>query len=139
MSRYKARVLLMQILFQAEAQGDFSQASPDLLLEEEALDGLSRDYIVSTFEAYRTNKEEIDSIIDRNMAKWDLRHLPKAELAILRLGATEILCTDVPDAVAINEAVNLAKKFGEEKAPGFINGVLGAVARSKEEASVKED
>ncbi len=72
---------------------------------------------------------DIDEIISRNATGWSSSRIGKAELAILRLSVYEVLYDDyIPKSVAINEAVELAKKYGEEAAPGFINGILSAVA-----------
>ena len=59
--------------------------------------------------------------------------MPKTDLAVLRLAVCEILFLDeMPDSVSINEAVELAKKYGEEKSSSYINGILGSISRSKE-------
>lgn len=60
--------------------------------------------------------------------------MPKTDLAVLRVAACEILyMDDIPDAVSINEAVDLAKKYGTENSPSYVNGILGALASSKPE------
>ena len=129
----------MQGIFQEEVQGE--EALSPLALAEEGtkISSSRRDYIVVTYEEFLKHREEIDSIIDRAAEHWDIKHMPKAELAILRLAVTEICYVDtVPTAVAINEAVELAKLFGEPKASSFVNGVLGRIARDLEAAEAKE-
>ena len=75
---------------------------------------------------------ESDRLIEANLRGWKLSRLPKVTLAILRLAIAEImLFEDVPDSVSANEAVELAKKYGGEEAPKFINGLLGTVIRGK--------
>lgn len=78
-------------------------------------------------DAYRANA---DSLLMSEAKGWDLGRMGRTELAILRLAAAEI-CSDpdVPAAVAINEAVELAKKYGEAQAGSFVNGILGKVAK----------
>lgn len=76
------------------------------------------------------NYEEIDSVIEANLQDWTISRLPKVSLAVLRLAVAEIKFVDeVPDGVAVNEAVELAKKYGTSVDASFINGILGAVAK----------
>lgn len=80
-------------------------------------------------------REELDAEIEKYLKGWKLSRLPRVALAILRLAVTEIrYFDDVPDSVSVNEAVELAKKYGGENDPSFINGVLGSLIRSKTEA-----
>ncbi len=74
---------------------------------------------------------EIDEIIESNSQDWSLARLPKVSLAILRLAVTEIkYIEDVPNGVAVNEAVELAKKYGTNEDASFINGILGTIAKA---------
>lgn len=76
------------------------------------------------------NSEEIDKIIEENSQDWTISRLPKVSLAILRLAIAEIRYIDeVPNGVAVNEAVELAKKYGTNEDASFINGILGTVAK----------
>ena len=82
-----------------------------------------------TYDIYNL-EDEIDSIIEANLKDWTISRLPKVSLAVLRLAVAEIKYVDeVPDGVAVNEAVELAKKYGTTVDASFINGVLGAVAK----------
>ena len=75
--------------------------------------------------------DEIDNIISENLQGWTMSRLPKVSLAVLRLGVCEILfIDDVPNGVAVNEAVELAKKYGTEDDAKYINGVLSSVVRA---------
>lgn len=74
---------------------------------------------------------EIDEIIEANSQDWTLARLPKVSLAILRLAVAEIkYIDDVPNGVAVNEAVELAKKYGTNEDASFINGILGTIAKA---------
>ena len=74
---------------------------------------------------------EIDEAIEANSQDWTLARLPKVSLAILRLAVAEIKYIDeVPNGVAVNEAVELAKKYGTNEDASFINGILGTIAKS---------
>ena len=75
--------------------------------------------------------DELDSVISQYLTGWKLNRIAKVNLAILRLALYEIIyADDVPDSVAINEAVELAKKYSGDEDSGFINGILGAYVRS---------
>ena len=77
------------------------------------------------------NAEEIDKVIEDNSQDWTLSRLPKVSLAILRLAVAEIKYIDeVPNGVAVNEAVELAKKYGTNEDASFINGILGTIAKA---------
>ncbi len=81
--------------------------------------------------AVENNAAEIDNIIEANSQDWTLVRLPKVSLAILRLAVAEIkYMDDVPNGVAVNEAVELAKKYGTNDDASFINGILGTVAKA---------
>jgi N utilization substance protein B len=74
-------------------------------------------------------REAIDAALARVAHHWRLPRMAAVDRNVLRLGAYEILHTDLPAAVAIDQAVELARRFGAEDSPGFVNGVLDAVAR----------
>jgi N utilization substance protein B len=74
-------------------------------------------------------REAIDAVLARRAHRWRLSRMPAVDRNVLRLGAYEILRTDTPAAVAIDQAVELARRFGSESSPAFVNGVLDAVAR----------
>ena len=131
MKRNEAREQAFVLLF---GECFNSEQSAEELVENAALAGEyeNDDYTLALLNGVKENKEQIDAEIAAKLTKWKLGRLPKTTLAILRIGVYEILfCEDVPDSVAINEAVELAKRFGSEKDYVFINGVLGNIARSK--------
>ena len=83
---------------------------------------------------------EIDSVIGEICEGWSINRLGKAELALLRLAVYEIKMDDnVPTGVAINEAVELAKRFGTDASGPFVNGLLGRIARDMEQEAPSED
>ncbi|MEA4922684.1 MAG: transcription antitermination factor NusB [Eubacteriaceae bacterium] len=128
MSRTEARELLMQMIFQMEAQNDPSTKKMASLLNGRKISERDRRYIIDTFDIMREHLEEIDRMIDEYSPKRNVKRIPKADLAILRLAICEgKYCDDIPAAVAINEAVNMAKKYGEENTAPFINGVAGKI------------
>jgi len=122
----------MQILFSADlGQGDIEQAAKDTLLEN--------DYIEDTCVFARAlakgvwqNKVEIDAVMSRQTIGWPLDRMSAVDRNILRLAIYELnYQPETPPSVVINEAVELAKKFGTDESPKFINGILGALAKKQ--------
>lgn len=87
-------------------------------------------YVDRVFWGVSERVNQLDGVIENFLRDWTIGRLNKADLAILRLAIYEILCEDVPPAAAVNEAVELAKQYGSDESPAFINGVLGNVARA---------
>lgn len=132
MKRSEARELIMQLLFQMEAQNDYTKASQEKFIVNFAGENIKDNYIDNCIETYIANKTEIDKFIEDASEKWHINRMGKVDLAILRLAVTEIKFlkdADVPNQVSINEAVNLAKKFGSDDSQKFINGVLGKIVK----------
>ncbi|OJV62109.1 MAG: transcription antitermination factor NusB [Clostridiales bacterium 38-18] len=121
MNRIRSREVAMEILYQMEIQKDY-ELERFLRHYEEALDDV---YIKSIIGLWYANKDEVEAQISEHLKGWKLERISKLDLSILRLGLTEILYDDaIPVKVSINEAVNLAKKYVDEKSGKFINGVL---------------
>ncbi len=97
----------------------------------------ARDFVPSSFaeaEAFgvEEHREELDGVISQNIKGWSIRRLSKVTLAALRLSIYELLHDDsIPDGVAINEAVELAKKFGGKDDAPYVNGVLSSVVKAR--------
>ena len=88
-----------------------------------------RAYIEHKVQDILTHLEEIDAIIDSSAQNWKTSRMAKVELTLIRLAVYEIRYEeDIPTGVAINEAVELAKSYGEENSPAFVNGVLARIA-----------
>lgn len=131
MTRNEARDRLMQMFFQMETQNDFSIEARDKYLENYPVKGKQAEYIKKVHEYFLDNKDEIDSLIDSSSNGWKTGRMAKMDLAVVRLAITEMKAMDdVPAAVAVNEAVNLAKKYGTENSPKFVNGLLGKAVKS---------
>ncbi|MBQ7564800.1 MAG: transcription antitermination factor NusB [Lachnospiraceae bacterium] len=90
-----------------------------------------REYITEKFQRIRGQLSELDSIIASSARGWELERMGKVELTILRLATYEVLFDeDIPVGVAIDQAVELAKKYGQEESSAFVNGVLANIART---------
>jgi N utilization substance protein B len=79
-------------------------------------------------------KPGLDAQIARHAQRWRISRMAAVDRNVLRLGAFELLHSDAPSAVVIDEAVELARRFGGERSPGFVNGILDAIARCRERA-----
>ena len=133
MRRTEARELFMQLLFQMEVQNDYSQEIKERFAQEYMKDSNQLEYFNQLFEAVAENLSAIDEKLEACSENWKVSRMAKVDLAILRLSAAEILyLPDVPDSASINEAVDMAKKFGGDDSGKFINGILGKVVRSKD-------
>lgn len=107
--------------------------SGDISLYAGKLDQVQTQYIVSTVKGVAVHREELDARIEANARGWTLARLSRITIAVLRLAIYEMYYVqDVPVGVAINEAVELAKSYDSDEAASFINGVLGAIARTME-------
>ena len=120
--RDQAFCLLFQSLFNTDENFE---------IYEENIESVG-DYARSIALGVEEKKENLDGLIEKYSKGWKVKRLPKVNLAILRLAAYEILFVDdVPESVAINEAVELAKKYSGESDYSFINGVLGALVKGE--------
>lgn len=104
-----------------------------LYFEQEEIAGeKDQQYIAEKTKAVAAHVEELDSLIGKHSTGWKISRMNKADLSILRLAVYEMkMDDDVPVSVAINEAVELAKRFGGEDSSSFINGVLAKIADHK--------
>lgn len=132
MSRRELREQIFKLLFRVEFNPkDEMPAQTELFFEEEEnqADVADTAYITDKLDKIVAKLEEIDGTLNEKVKGWDTARMGKVDLTILRLAVYEILFDeDIPTGVAINEAVELAKKFGQDSSPSFINGVLALFA-----------
>ena len=128
-ARRKARMLALQALYEADSVGHEAEQAITHLLENTGLGKDNSAFACQLVSGVIHNKEEIDRNIQHFAPAWPLEQIPAVDRNILRVAIFEILFDDkVPIKVAANEAVELAKKFGGDSSPRFINGVLGSVS-----------
>lgn len=130
-ARSKARKRALDILFEADSKSiPVNMVLADQIRRrEQAGEPAFNDYTVTLVEGVRANSDAIDVAINEASREWTLERMPMVDRAILRLSAFEIAFSDeVPDAVAISEAVQLATDLSTDESPAFINGVLGAIS-----------
>ena len=132
MNRKTARDLAFKLLYQADIQKEEGEVVFDIAKEEYEIDDKSKEYIGNILYGVEENAEKINGIISEKSEGWKINRISKISLACLKLGIFEILyCEDIPDQVAANEAVSLAKLYEGEEAAKFVNGILSVVIKEK--------
>ncbi|MFI8293165.1 transcription antitermination factor NusB [Streptomyces sp. ms191] len=128
-ARSKARKRAFQILFEADQRGASAQevlADWVRLARSDDRQPPVNEFTMVLVEGYADHANRIDELIATYAVDWDLDRMPVADRNIVRLGAYELIWLDeTPDAVAIDEAVQLAKEFSTDESPSFVNGLLG--------------
>lgn len=132
MGRRELREQIIKLLFRVEFHEKEDMPEQLVLFLEEAEEEMTEQeerYIAGKYEKIKEKLSELDDLLNSRTEKWTTDRIGKAELTILRLAVYEILFDEeVPVGVAINEAVELAKKFGQDSAKAFVNGVLAKFA-----------
>src|SRR5574344_968471 len=132
MNRNESRVAIMTILYQISVYKN-SKIAYDLNTLYEDNGCSSNDFVKSVVEGVVKNKDEIDTLANKYLNEWTLDRLGLTDQAIIRMGIYELIYTDTPFAVAINEAVELSKKYSDDKVKNMINGVLDKVYHDQKE------
>jgi N utilization substance protein B len=129
-ARTKARKRALDILFECEVRG---LPLGDTLDERVALaEPPVNEYTVSLIRGIVEHQTRIDELLATYAQGWTLDRMPTVDRNALRLGVYEVLYVDeVPDAVAVSEAMNLVRDLSTDDSPGFVNGVLGNIVRNK--------
>jgi N utilization substance protein B len=137
--RHRSREAALQALYAADVAGELdlasAQASLDALAEHFELPAGARAFAKQLVLGVAQHREEIDRRIRAAAQRWRLERMATVDRNVLRLGAYEIVCAGTPREVAIDEAVELARRFGDDASPRFVNGVLDALARAAAEES----
>ncbi|MBR2706226.1 MAG: transcription antitermination factor NusB [Mogibacterium sp.] len=127
MKREDIREKTMQLVYQMDITGDFNVS--DLSVVEESSKVIGKRQAEETLQAVSAHHEEIDAMIADNLDRWTIERIGRTDLAILRTAVAEMMYIDsIPYGVSINEAVDLAKKYGDERSYAFINSVLSKIA-----------
>ena len=135
MNRRNARKNAFFLVFQMDfnQKEEFEQARELFFFFFQEVEEEEKDFILKETEGTKEHLAEIDEMISKKAKKWATGRMSKVDLAILRLAIYEICFSEeIPTSVAINEAIELAKKFSSDEAPSFINGILGSIAAEKQ-------
>jgi len=155
MHRKEARECFMLMLYQMEMHQDYSKERKDLFLSHYLDKSLQKEYFQrdlgpnpgdqsgyfsEMYEMVSKHLTEIDQILADAVENWKIERIAKVDLAVLRLSVTELMYFDeIPDSASINEAVELAKKYGGDDSGKFVNGILGRVVKEKDAKQKRMD
>ena len=134
MNRSKIRELAFELLYSLEIQKVEKESIEEqikIFLEtNEITDKKAEEYFTDVVYGIQTNSEKIQETISSNLASnWKIERISKISLVLLKLSTYELIYKKIPYEVVINEVVELAKLYGDENAPSFINGVLGNIVK----------
>ena len=133
MNRSAIREQAFKLIYSLEIQkSENLEEQIEIYLEENELqnNNNAKNYITDAVLGIEKNKEEIVNNIEKNLkSDWKIERISKIDLAILKLAIYEIKYKEIPFKVAINEAVELAKKYGEETSKNFVNGILASIVK----------
>jgi N utilization substance protein B len=130
-TRRRGRELAVQALYELELAGADGTWSPEATWRHFGEPEAAREFGRDLVHGVRTHGERIDALISASSQHWRLGRLSNVDRSILRVGAYELLCRpDVPTSVVIDEAIEIAKRFGGDESSVFVNGVLDQVAAS---------
>ena len=138
MDRTMARAHAMKLIYEWEMGGDGGEETRLNLLEVKPNER-EADYMNRMFDGVVANVQAIDARLTPFLKGWSIDRVTRVDLAILRLGAHELMLGETPRGVVINEAVELANQYSTDKAGGFINGVLGNLGRALDETEASRD
>lgn len=133
MQRSAMRELAFKLVYEIEVQKESEEEQFEIFIENnEITKEAVIDYLKDIKDGIKANIEEINSLISNNLKdNWSLNRISKINLSLIKLAIYEMVYKGLPYKVAINEVVELAKKYADESAPVFINGILASVVKEK--------
>lgn len=140
MKRREQRKLALQVLFSLEFNPMEIQDAIQIVLNEFSPTGKSEEYLNELVSGIQANKEKLDQLLAPYAEDWSLERIYDIDRILCRMALFEMYREDEPlsPGIAINEIVELAKEFGEDESPRFINGILGAVVKGNEKISFRD-
>jgi N utilization substance protein B len=130
--RSRAREVALQILFEDDINPRATVGDTKKFLSGRLNSPELEEFCMSLILGVRRNQQELDELLTKTADNWSLGRMAATDRNVLRLGAYEILYTDTPNRAAINEAVELAKRFGSAQSAQFVNGILDKFLHRKE-------
>lgn len=136
--RRRARMVVLQTLYELDFTDHDPQAALESRLEERPLPEAAKKFARSLVMGVQTYRTYLDSVVGELAPEWPISQIAAVDRNVLRVAIYELLFEpEIPPKVAINEAVELAKMFGGESSPRFVNGVLGSLV-SRDRAKIRE-
>lgn len=129
-ARGKARKRALDILYASEVRAEGAETALDRAIADG--EGPTNEYTAELVRGVVAHQSQIDDLLASYAQGWTLGRMPAVDRNVLRIGVFEILyCDEVPDAVAVTEAMNLVRDLSTDESPAFVNGVLGSIQRNK--------
>ena len=140
MKRTETREQAFKLIYSIEIKKNMDEEQVELFMQEHGIDEQHEiDYVKEIFNGIKQNKEEIVNLIENNLKeKWSVDRISKIDFAILKIAIYELVFSKLPYKVVINEAVELAKKYGEDNSKSFVNGILASIVKEKKLAEEEE-
>ena len=134
MQRTKMRELAFKLIYEIEIQKEISDSLINNFIDSNSItDNEAIEYLKDIVYGIESHKEEIEPLISQNLKEnWTLSRISKINLSLLKIAIYEMLYKNLPYKVAINEVIELAKKYADDSSPIFINGILASVVKQKE-------
>ena len=137
-SRRKAREWALQMLFQQDLNEVTAEELLELFWEVNPGDPEEREFAELLFKTTLENRSHIDELIRRHAQHWRLERMAAVDRNVLRVAVSELLYTETPHAVVIDEAIEIARRFSTTESSQFVNGILDAIREEMEDRPVKE-
>ena len=133
MQRSEMRRLGFQLIYETEVQKELDANQLEIFFDNNSIKNDEvKEYLTDVRIGIEKNNNEIENLIEKNLKdNWSLDRISKINLSLLKIAIYEMLYKNLPYKVAINEVVELAKKYSDETAPQFINGVLASIVKEK--------
>ena len=123
--RSRAREIVLQVLYRFDLNPDRDPATDEQFIRNRLHNNSELvEFAMGLFQGVLRNREELDAMLNERAENWSLERMAATDRNVLRLGAYEILYSETPGRVAVNEAVDLARRFGSKQSSQFVNGVL---------------
>ena len=134
MNRTQTRESAFKLIYSAQIQKDMEEDQIDIFCEQNEISKKEEiTYIKETFNGIKNNIDEINELISKNLKQnWEMNRISKIDISILKLAIYELIYTKLPFKVVINEAVELAKKYGDDSSKSFVNGILASVVKDQD-------
>ncbi|MDR2081944.1 MAG: transcription antitermination factor NusB [Campylobacteraceae bacterium] len=129
-TRHQVRETIIGLLYAQDVGNEAISKYKDEIFEEKKIRNQQKKFALELYHGILENIDEIDKVINQYLKEWELEKVGKIERALLRLGAYELLYTQLDSAVIINEAIELAKEFGNDTSSKFVNGVLDSIKKN---------
>jgi N utilization substance protein B len=130
--RSRAREIVLQVLYEDDLNPERNLAQADKFLQDRLLNNAELvDFARSLLSGVRRNRPELDKLLAERADNWSLARMATTDRNVLRLGAYELLYTDTPGPVVLDEAIELAKRYGAKQSAQFVNGILDRFVRGK--------